>query len=44
MKKDEVQRAYRKIMEAAGEKKWSEFKEEVIAHANPEDDYSLIEF
>ena len=31
-------------MGVAGDQKWKEFKEEVRFNANPEDDYSFIEF
>lgn len=44
IKKDEVQKTYRRIMDAVGEKKWNEFKYEIKKNANPDDDYKQIEF
>lgn len=44
VKKDEVQKVYRRIMEAAGARKWQEFKNEVKKCANAEDNYRMIEF
>ena len=44
IKKDEVQKTYRRIMNSVGEKNWNEFKYEIKKNANPDDDYKEIEF